>query len=216
MTARARILRGEGAAGARPLFDPRGAGPARRRILREELEARDRGARIVEEAEAKADAIVAAARAEGVRAAAEQAREAADNARTEVVAQWLAVRQAEQARLDRMTDRLTTIATAMAERIVGASLELHPENIVQLARGVMAEARGARRAVIDAHPQDAVALAANLAGGAFDLAALEVREDSSLARGELRLHTDLGKIEARLASRFERLAAAIRGALSEP
>jgi flagellar biosynthesis/type III secretory pathway protein FliH len=80
---------------------------------------------------------------------------------------------------------------------------------------VLAEARGARRAVVDAHPEDAAALAAEVKAGGFDVAALEVREDSSLARGELRLHTDLGKIEARLAPRFERLAAAVRGALSD-
>jgi flagellar assembly protein FliH len=216
VTGRARVLRGERAAGARPLFAAGAGEPTRKRILREELEAHDRGARLLEAAEAKALEIVARARAEGVRAAGDQAREAGEQARTEAVAQWLAVRQTEQERLERATDRLATIACAMAERILGASLGLHPQHIVELARGVMAEARGVRRAVVDAHPEDAVALAASVAGGGFEIAALEVREDSSLARGELRLHTDLGKIEARLAPRFERLAAAVRSALSEP
>jgi flagellar biosynthesis/type III secretory pathway protein FliH len=40
-----------------------------------------------------------------------------------------------------------------------------------------------------------------------------VRSDAALARGELRLHTDLGTIDARLAPRFERLAAALRDAI---
>jgi flagellar biosynthesis/type III secretory pathway protein FliH len=39
-----------------------------------------------------------------------------------------------------------------------------------------------------------------------------VRGDVALARGELRLHTDLGTIDARFAPRFERLAAALRDA----
>ena len=42
---------------------------------------------------------------------------------------------------------------------------------------------------------------------------IEIREDPALGRGELRLQTDLGNIDARLAPRFERLAAALRDAL---
>jgi len=47
----------------------------------------------------------------------------------------------------------------------------------------------------------------------LDVQSIEIREDPSLARGELRLQTDLGTIDARLAPRFERLAAALRDAL---
>jgi flagellar biosynthesis/type III secretory pathway protein FliH len=47
----------------------------------------------------------------------------------------------------------------------------------------------------------------------LDVQSVEVRDDGALARGELRLHTDVGTIDARLAPRFERLAAALRDAL---
>jgi flagellar biosynthesis/type III secretory pathway protein FliH len=47
----------------------------------------------------------------------------------------------------------------------------------------------------------------------LDIQSIEVREDAALARGELRLHTDVGIIDARLAPRFDRLSAALRDAL---
>jgi flagellar biosynthesis/type III secretory pathway protein FliH len=40
-----------------------------------------------------------------------------------------------------------------------------------------------------------------------------VRVDLTLARGELRLHTDVGTIDAKLALRFDRLAAALHDVL---
>jgi flagellar biosynthesis/type III secretory pathway protein FliH len=67
--------------------------------------------------------------------------------------------------------------------------------------------------VIDAHPLDAEALQTQLSITGLDIQSVEVRPDAALARGELRLHTDVGIIDARLAPRFDRLAAALRDAL---
>jgi flagellar biosynthesis/type III secretory pathway protein FliH len=47
----------------------------------------------------------------------------------------------------------------------------------------------------------------------LDVQPVEVRDDAALSRGELRLHTDLGTIDARIAPRLERLADALRDAL---
>jgi flagellar assembly protein FliH/type III secretion protein L len=102
---------------------------------------------------------------------------------------------------------------ALAERLLGAALALDPSRIRELARGVLEEARGARRAIVEAHPLDAEELRTRLSADGLDLQSLEVRSDEALARGELRLHTDLGTIDARLTPRFERLAAALRDAL---
>ena len=68
------------------------------------------------------------------------------------------------------------------------------------------EARGARRAVVQAHPLDAVELLQRLTTNGLELQSIEIRGDDALARGELRLHTDVGTIDARLApvSRGER------------
>jgi hypothetical protein len=92
-------------------------------------------------------------------------------------------------------------------------LALDPTRIASLARAIFAEARGARRAKVDAHPSDASVLREPLTTAGLDVQSIEIREDPTLARGELRLQTDLGNIDARLAPRFERLAAALRAAV---
>jgi len=217
VTTRARILRAAdaaAAAGAEPLLSPGPSEAQRRRIAREELGARLAGERIVEDARARADALLAEARAEAARAAAVAAREARERAEAELAARWLALRDREQKGAGRDADRVVPLAIALAERLLGAALELHPERIAHLARAVVDEARGARRALVDAHPLDAAALRAHLSDVGLDAGSVEVREDAALARGELRLHTDVGTIDARLAPRFERLAAALRDALA--
>ena len=73
--------------------------------------------------------------------------------------------------------------------------------------------RGARRAVIEAHPLDADELCAAPRRARPRPAVGRGRRDAALARGALRLHTDLGTIDAQLAPRLERLAAALRDAL---
>ncbi len=146
---------------------------------------------------------LAAARAEAAGAADEVRRSLAEEADAKLAARWLLLRREERRQLEQDGDKVITLAIALAERLLDASLELGPERIVALARRVIAEAGGARRAVVEAHPLDAEALRAHLIGATFDLQSVEVRESAALARGELRLHTDVGIIDARLAPRFQ-------------
>ncbi len=213
MTNRARILRAPGGARSEPLLVPGPGEAQRRRLAREEVEARLAAERILAEARAKADELLAAARAQAAGAAEELRRALAEEADAKLASRWLRLRREEQERLEQQSDRIVTVAIALAERLLDASLELGPARIVALARRVIAEAGGARRAVIEAHPLDAEALRAHLVDAAFDLQSVEVREGAGLARGELRLHTDVGIIDARLAPRFHRLAAALRDVL---
>jgi len=214
MTPRARIVRAEGAPAARPLWEAKAGEMPRRRLAREELQARLDGERIVEEARARAREIVEGARAEAAGAVASVVEKAREDADARVAAQWLALRHAEQRTPEQQEERVLAMAVALAERLLGGALELDPSRIADLARAVVAEAGGARRAVIDAHPLDAEALRAQLKTTALDIQSIEVRASATLARGDLRLHTDLGIIDARLATRFDRLAAALRDALA--
>jgi flagellar biosynthesis/type III secretory pathway protein FliH len=106
-----------------------------------------------------------------------------------------------------------SVAVALAERLVGETLALDPSRIAAVARGVLAEARGARRAVIHAHPVDAEVLRNHLTALGLDPQSVAVEKDDGLARGALRLHTDVGIIDAQLTSRLDRLAEALRDAL---
>jgi flagellar biosynthesis/type III secretory pathway protein FliH len=214
MTApRARIIRGEAADRGVPLLSPGPGAGQRRRIAREEIEARLTAERIVQEAHTEAEAILVRAAEQAAVAAETALREARAEADAKLTAQWLALRQAESRRMGDDAGRVLTVAVALAERLVGATLELDPTRITTLANGVLAEARGARRAVIHAHPLDAEVLRTHLTASSLDAQSVAIESDESLARGALRLHTDVGIIDAQLTSRLDRLADALRDAL---
>lgn len=210
---RARVLRASDAATVAPILAPTVGTVLRRRIAREEVEAHVAAERILADAHAQSDALLARAREDAARVAADAVRAATEEAQANVVAQWAAALDEACARLERDVDRVIAVAVVLAERLLGAALELDPQRIAALARGVVAEARGARRATIEAHPVDAVALREHLGAAGLDPQSFDVRDDESLARGALRLHTDVGVIDAQLAPRLERLAAALRDVL---
>ncbi|HEY4012290.1 MAG TPA: FliH/SctL family protein [Polyangiaceae bacterium] len=212
---RPRIIRAAEASTAAPLpWPPAPPSPARRRIAREEIEARAEAERIVGEAQARAEEIERSAREAATAAAGEARRSALEDAEAKVAARWIALREAESKRLERDADRLLDVAVALAERLLGASLRLDAARIADIATAAIAEARGARRIVIEAHPADADALRTHLEAVVSKAQAVDIRADEGLARGDLRLQTDIGTIDAKLAPRLERLAAALRDAVS--
>jgi flagellar biosynthesis/type III secretory pathway protein FliH len=218
MTPRARIIRAPDTPGATPtgeerLLSLRPSVAQWRRIAREELEARMAGERIVEEARSRAEIIASQAREDALGAAAQAVREAREQAEANAAAQWLALRQSEGERLERERERIIAVAVVLAERLLGSALDLDPTRIAHLARTAIAEARGARRIAIEAHPLDADSLRRHLQAAHLDAQSVEVRDNLALARGELRLQTDIGTIDAKLAPRLDRLAAALRDAL---
>jgi F-type H+-transporting ATPase subunit b len=209
-----RVVRAEDAVrDAKPVLAAGQSAAQRRRIAREEVEARLAAERTVREAEAKAQALLAEARAAAAAAVEEVTRTAREQADVTLAARWLALREAEGARLSREADRVVAVAVALAERLLGTALDLAPARIADLARTVLSEAGGARRATIEAHPRDAEALREHLSALGLDPNSVQIRESAVLAPGDLLLHTDLGTIDAKLAPRLDRLAEALRDAL---
>jgi flagellar biosynthesis/type III secretory pathway protein FliH len=215
VTTRARILREERTEGARVISPDQVLAPSAKRILRERAEASAEAQRVVENAKTEASGMLERARREAREEAAAAIEVAKHEADVQGAARWIAVRVSEEQRLERDTDRILSVAIAMAERLLRTALELDSARVASIAASALAEARGARRAVIDAHPLDADALRHHLPGAGVALSSIEVRDDPALARGDLRLHTDLGAIDARLGVRFERLAWALRDALPQ-
>jgi flagellar biosynthesis/type III secretory pathway protein FliH len=215
--ARGRILRGEDAAKAKVLLEGPSE-PQRARITSEEVDAHQAADRIIDIALTRADAILSDARANAMKAAQEAAREAAEAEQAKLAALHVAMRTEEAARDARDLDRAVALALVLAERLIGQAISQDPQTIVALARTALAEARGARRVRIEAHPLDAEALRRHLVHIAQALsqggtAAVDVVENAELARGSLCVHTDLGTLDAKLTPRLERLAAALRDAL---
>jgi flagellar biosynthesis/type III secretory pathway protein FliH len=208
---RGHVIRAADAARGKLLLDGPSE-PQRVRIAREEVEAHLNAERVLDMALAQAAAIVSEAREKAARAAAEAARVAAEAEQAKLAAVHLALRAAEEQRAERDLDRSSALATMLAERLIGAAVTQDSAVIASLARQALAEARGARRVRIEAHPLDAEALrrhASSLGQGAV----VEVLENAELGRGSLCVHTDLGTLDAKLTPRLERLAAALRDAL---
>jgi flagellar biosynthesis/type III secretory pathway protein FliH len=202
-----------GATAADPVVAP---GPSRaqaRRVAREAADGHVEAAAVLERATARAAALLADAQASVAKASAKAAQEAQENEAAKLAAAWLALRAREEQIAERDLDRAVSLAAALAERLVGASLEVAPATIALLAKQALTEARGARRAVIDAHPDDAAMLLRHVSELGFPVDAIEVRSNAALARGDLSLHTDLGILDAKLPARLEHLAAALRDAL---
>lgn len=179
---------------------------------RDVLAAAAQATAIVARAEQRAAELVAAAQAEAatlrLRAEAEGRADAAASLAARSLA--LAAREAESD--ERALDRLVEVARLLAERLLGEALELAPDRVLSLARQALAEARGARRVTIVAHPEDAARLERSLAG--LGLAAdTRVVADPRRPRHNLRLETDIGTLDAELAPQLERLALKLRETL---
>jgi flagellar biosynthesis/type III secretory pathway protein FliH len=193
--------------------DPPAARGFGRRLDVTVVDAHGEAERIVERARERANAVLAHAEIEAKRRAEEASREAERAEQAKASALYLALRRREEEREERDLDRVIATSRVLAERLLGAALELEPARIARLAREALREARGARRVIIEAHPLDAEALRTHVAEIGLDPASLDVEPNSSLARGDLCLHTDLGTLDAKLTPRLERLAAALRDAL---
>jgi flagellar biosynthesis/type III secretory pathway protein FliH len=183
-------------------------------MAREELQARERAERILREAHARAREIVARADEEARDALTRARLDAAAEHEATLAARWLALTKSQAAAMQREVDRMVVVGVALAERLLGTALALDPSRVVDLARTVLDEAGGARRVVLYANPVDAEALSAHLKDSGFEPCTAEIREDPTLGRGDLRLQTDIGNIDAQLSPRLERLASALRSTAS--
>ena len=205
---RARIVKAaapSGAGVARP------APPLARRVPRALVEARGEAAQIVNEARQAAAAIIAEARASVASRVEAAVREACDAEVARITAEHLALRVGEEQRAERDLDRTIEIAALLAERVVGEAIALEPARIGVLATSALHETRGARRMRIEASPEDVSALERVLADLGQGIATVE--PTTELARGSLVVHTELGRIDARLGPQLTRLAEALREAL---
>jgi flagellar biosynthesis/type III secretory pathway protein FliH len=177
------------------------------------MEARERAELVLGAATARASAILADAerRAAALRLSAEDEGRAKGVA--EAAALALALRSQDAAADDRARDRVVKLAELLAERLLGHALRTDPSEIAALAAQALEEAGGARRVELRAHPEDATLL--RNATAVFDPRGRvhTVVSDESLARGDLRLNTELGMIDARLGPELSRLAKRLREAL---
>ena len=167
--------------------------------------------RILAAARAKADDIVAQA-TESARAHADQvARDARETELARLAAEVIVVRSGAERRAERELDRTIELAVLLAERLVGEALAVEPARVSALAEGALRETRGARQLRIEASPGDVPTLTELLSALGEGVATLEA--NAELSRGSLIVHTELGRVDARLTPQLSRLAEALREVL---
>jgi flagellar biosynthesis/type III secretory pathway protein FliH len=171
-------------------------------------------ARLLAKARVEAQTLVAAAerRAADLKLLAEA--EARAEASAKLAAHALALATHEAKADERALERTVALARLLAERLLGASLAVAPEQVVALARQALAEARGARRLAIVAHPEDAQLLSQALPSLGVAVETVRVLPDGARQRGSLRIETDIGVLDADLAPQLDRLALRLRETLS--
>ncbi|HVZ33934.1 MAG TPA: FliH/SctL family protein [Polyangiaceae bacterium] len=201
-------------AGEVPSEPARGVGTdkgARARIVpRAVADAHVAAAALLARARNEAKEILAHARAAADDLVVEQQARARADALCLVVGEALELRKRQAELSKSVLDRSVGFATVLAERLLGEELQLNAERVRALARQALKEAAGARHALIIAHPRDAAELRANLASLGDLLDSIGIEEDAGLGRGQLRVETELGVIEADLKGQLQRLAAQLK------
>lgn len=208
---RARIIKASASANASTETNASARTTLARRVPAVVVDARTDAVRITSEASAAAAEIVAEARASVASVIEAAAREAREQEIARIAAELIALRLGEEQRAERDLERTIEIAVLLAERLVGDAIALAPDRVAALAQGALQETRGARQVRIEAHADDVVALEtmlASLGDGIF-----RIEPSSELTRGSLVIHTELGRVDARLAPQLARLAEALREAL---
>lgn len=209
--ARGRLLRQPAASPAAQTAETR-TYPGRR-VPRALLEAAAEGRKRVAEAERHAAALIERAGAEASRIREAARAEGRTEGLAETAALALALREREARADDAALDRTLALARLLAERLVGAALQIGDAAAVELARGALEGARGARRVVLRAHPEDAPKMQA--ATHHFDPEGRvhTILADAALGPGDIVLETEVGTVDARLGAGIERLATRLREAL---
>ncbi|HEX3855358.1 MAG TPA: FliH/SctL family protein [Polyangiaceae bacterium] len=183
-------------------------------VRREVLDAAERAARLVNAAHERAAQIVADAERGSAELRLVAEAEGRADAAAKVAARALALRHHEARSEERELERSVDLARLLAERLLGESLRVAPEQVVALARQALGEARGARRITVVAHPEDAKILEHSLAALGLDPNTAQIRADANRARGNLRIETEIGVLDAELAPQLERLSLKLRESLA--
>ena len=108
---------------------------------------------------------------------------------------------------------LTHTAVQLAQQVLRCELAQRPELVATVAtEAVNAVMLSARHISVHVHPQD-LPLVADGAEEALNARGARLHADAAVARGGVRVHSDVGDIDARIAVRWAQAAAALGSAL---
>ncbi|MGC4091849.1 MAG: FliH/SctL family protein [Polyangiaceae bacterium] len=210
----AKILPASAARSAVPLSQPPRQAELPEAVLlpAEVVDAARRAERIVAEAQARAAQIRSHSEAELARLRTQVVDDARANGVARLAVDTLALAARDADSDERTLKRSVELARLLAERLLSEALSLDPSLIESVARRALAEASGARRIRIVAHPDDAPYLQSALEAGRLAHVS-EVLSDPSRSRNSLRFESEIGTLEADIAPQLDRLADRLQQAL---
>jgi flagellar biosynthesis/type III secretory pathway protein FliH len=193
---------------------PAGPSATGRVVPKQIVEASEQAKARIEEAQAKAKQIIAEAerRREGVLS---EAREIANGEAEAKLAQaWIRFHARRARAAEEALETNVEMARVLAERILGEQVRLQPESIQAIAMSALKSLGRSRQIRIMASSQSATQLRAilNDLQGRYDI--VEIVEESGRPDTDLRFECDLGILDASIGSQLDRLASALRDALS--
>jgi flagellar biosynthesis/type III secretory pathway protein FliH len=178
-------------------------------VRAERLQAQEAADKLLQEAQARADRLLEEARHEADRQRESAQREGYEAGIAQAARQAVSIAIAEAELDQRHQLRSVELARALAERIVGRSIELAPNLIEEMAEAALAEVRGARRIRFVVHPNHQQALRDALSSAQLGPMVVEVASDAGLGPADFELHTDVGRLDARLDTRLQALTRAL-------
>lgn len=172
--------------------------------------------RIIAEAEARAQDIVAAAEEEAEAARAKGFAEGQDQGRAEATQQIVGALAEVQRMADALEPQFIGLVRACVGEIIGEELRTNDEAIVQIVRRALQDARQQREVIVRVHPEDAEVLRGQERSLLAVLARaqqVDVREDPQIRRGGCIVVTELGSIDASLERQLDALSHALQAEL---
>jgi type III secretion protein L len=176
-------------------------------LRRIQQEAERQAAQVVASAENQATEVLREAQAE-----AELLRSTArDQGRDESTRMILSARQQARSLVARAETELTDLAVRIAEKVVGAQLDLHPDTVRSVVARCLSAATARDRVVARVNPVDLPRIEAaipELLAGA-DVCSLVAEVDPAVAPGGCILDTDSGQIDGQIDNQLAIIRAAL-------
>jgi flagellar assembly protein FliH len=171
---------------------------------------------ILARAEAEAEMVRAAARAEGYEAGRAEALAALSPALEALQTAVVAAREERIAAADQLEIHSVELALFLAEKIVGGALAVEPSRVVEAVRGALRGIVERERVTVLVHPDDLELvreamdeLRATLGG----IEHCEVQAERRVGRGGAIVRTQDGDVDARVETKLQRAREVVEGAL---
>jgi flagellar biosynthesis/type III secretory pathway protein FliH len=200
-------------------FEQLAAPPKRERIQSAE-EAQSRAQVIVARAEAEADRIRNEARhegfAEGLVAGRDQLRSLAEPVVDSLSQAAIELRELQRQAAEMVERDAIVLAMEIAEKVVAGAIDVQPERVLDVVRGALRAIVERERIVIQVNPEDLAILREGLdelAGSLGGIEHVEVQEERRVKRGGAVVRTSVGEIDANISTKLERAREAVEAEL---